>query len=76
MEQHAHKMGYFYLTDMKVIECPQCKKMFNPATEHSYYAGDNKKKLVCSYNCMREWDREHPIKLKDCVKKNKRADGG
>ena len=38
-------------------ECPVCGKMFSPAPEHSYCIG-NKQKLVCSYSCVRKWEKE------------------
>ena len=60
--EHGRKMGDFYFNNNKEIECPECGKMFRPAVQHSYYAGGNKSKLVCSYRCMREWDKKHPTK--------------
>ena len=40
------------------IKCPVCGKMYKPAPEHVYKIGKNKKRLVCSYNCMRKWEKE------------------
>lgn len=40
------------------IKCPVCGEMFKPAPEHAYKIGKNKKRLVCSYGCMRKWGKE------------------
>lgn len=37
--------------------CPICGKEFSPAPEHSYYINGNKLKLVCSYTCVRKWEK-------------------
>ena len=65
----GHKIDGFYLRDKKPIKCPQCGKMFAPAPEHSYYAGNSKTKLVCSYRCMREWDKANMPSRSTYVKK-------
>ena len=57
---HAHKIDGFYAKNGKGIKCPQCGKIFHPAPEHIYHEGNAKTKLVCSYNCEREWDKAHP----------------
>lgn len=41
------------------IKCPICEKMFTPAPEHSYRIDEGVKcKLVCSYTCMRTWEKK------------------
>ena len=35
--------------------CPICKKEFIPAPEHAWKIRSDK--LVCSYTCMRVWER-------------------
>ena len=41
------------------IKCPICEKMFAPAPEHSYRIDEGVKcKLVCSYSCMRAWEKK------------------
>lgn len=40
--------------------CPVCGETFYPAPMHSYKIGrpsDNK--LVCTYSCMRKYEKEH-----------------
>ena len=41
----------------KQITCPVCGELFAPAEEHSYYIEHNKRKLVCTYTCMRKWEK-------------------
>lgn len=52
-----YTMGNFAMNNKsnKII-CPVCGKEFSPAPEHSYHL-DNKEKLVCSYNCERQWEK-------------------
>ena len=38
-------------------QCPVCGKMFKPAPEHIYHIGKNKRNLCCSWNCMRNWEK-------------------
>lgn len=40
--------------------CPICGKQFLPAVEHAWKIGTMKKyeKLVCSYTCMRTWEKD------------------
>lgn len=48
------------LEDQKQRErsCPVCKKTFRPAPEHAWTIGrGNGEKYVCSYTCMRAWER-------------------
>lgn len=40
--------------------CPVCGEKFYPAPMHSYKVGNSAhNKLVCSYSCMRKYEREH-----------------
>lgn len=54
--------------------CPICKKKFVPAIEHAWKIGhkrsdvidaegkyeDNREnRLVCTYSCMRKWEKQH-----------------
>lgn len=39
--------------------CPICNKKYIPAPEHAWKIGSEKVyKLVCSYTCMRAWEKE------------------
>lgn len=58
--------------DREKISCPICGKMFKPAEEHSYYIEHNKRKLVCSYTCMRKWEKGEVAKLFAPKPKNKK----
>lgn len=52
--------------------CPICKKEFLPAPEHAYdiiLKGGGGRKLVCSYHCMRQWEREYFSKKSKSKKK-------
>ena len=39
--------------------CPICKKNFVPAPNHQWIISinHNPRKKVCSYNCMRKWEK-------------------
>lgn len=50
-----------------LTECPICKKKFAPAPEHYWKIGnannrhldsENRVHLVCSYTCMRVWEKK------------------
>ncbi len=45
-------------------KCPVCGKEFHPEVEHAWRTGiDGKKgKPVCTYTCMRKWEKENHIK--------------
>lgn len=50
--------GLYYWPDPK--ECPVCKKPFYPAPLHGWLIGwDSQQIPVCSYHCMREWEKTH-----------------
>lgn len=53
---------------LETAECPVCQKMFAPAPEHSLKIGDTiHAKKVCSYSCMRKWEKEHNFKRREEV---------
>lgn len=49
-----------------LAECPICGKRFAPAIEHYWMIGDYWTEVrdtpVCSYSCMRKWEKEEKIK--------------
>lgn len=47
-------------------KCPVCGKKFLPAGQHGYKIGnaETTEKLVCTYTCMRKWEREQEEKSK------------
>lgn len=46
------------------VKCPICGEMFSPTAEHAYKIGEgNKSQLVCTYSCMRKWEK-NPNKKK------------
>ena len=49
--------GFMSSNDKGEIECPVCGEMFKAADEHSYKIGKNRNKLVCTYSCMRKWEK-------------------
>ena len=41
-------------------KCPICGKEFHPAPQHNWKIGaESSNKLVCSYTCMREWEKKN-----------------
>lgn len=50
------------------IKCPICGKQFTPAIEHYWMIGDywteERDDPVCSYSCMRKWERQEQFKNK------------
>lgn len=50
-----------YITDDqkgKPTRCPICGETFRPAPQHIYAIGSpSTRKPVCSYTCMRAWER-------------------
>ena len=66
----------------KRIECPVCKKLFLPAPQHAYNIsrfGTNWVRLVCSYHCMRDWERKQeakPMEIKRRARLEKELAGG
>lgn len=56
-------MSYEY--EYKIKKCPICKKDFHPAPEHAWKIGpESSNNIVCSYTCMRKYEKEHPPKRK------------
>ena len=66
-------MDNFIASDnVQQIVCPICGKMFKPAPEHIYSVGKNKKKLACSYTCVRKWEKGEVARLFAPKPKNKK----
>lgn len=60
----GHNMSDFYSFRKEAeILCPVCGEMFQPAEQHAYYIGKNHKKRVCTYSCMRKWEKGEVKKL-------------
>lgn len=56
-------MSYEY--EYKIKKCPICKKDFHPAPEHAWKIGpETANNIVCSYTCMRKWEKAQPQKKK------------
>lgn len=52
-------------------ECPICGKPFSPTVQHIYKVGKSaNRKFVCSYTCMRNWEK-NPGLLKKVPTKSK-----
>lgn len=68
MNKTFTSMNHFFSEDEAgKRQCPVCGKMFNPAPEHAYYTGKNRKDYCCSYTCMRSWEKHKkvlPVKKK------------
>lgn len=51
-------------------ECPICGKKFVPAAQHMWKIGGwgnisgERREVVCSYSCMRKWEKEQGVKDK------------
>lgn len=46
-----------------IRKCSICKKKFHPEPEHGWKIGfSTGGKPVCSYSCMRKWEKEHGFK--------------
>ena len=64
------------LTDDSLVKCPMCGKQFIPAIEHYWMIGDYWTEVrddpVCSYSCMRKWEKQEAFKNKD--KRSRRSD--
>lgn len=68
-------MGTYYEDYLKLhnglVTCPICGKKFIPAPEHAWKIGkinlfknensnqEDRNKLVCTYSCMRKWEKEN-----------------
>jgi uncharacterized OB-fold protein len=51
-------------------KCPICGKLFYPQGEWAYFAGTvnkkgwKEKRRVCSWSCVRKYEKEHPAAFK------------
>lgn len=58
MNHTFNTMNSFYHSENEArTTCPVCGKKFNPAPEHAYYIKKSRKNFVCSYSCMRKWEK-------------------
>lgn len=57
----SSKGTYWY--DRKPNVCPICKKNFYPAPLHAWKIGNDRcrEKFVCSYTCMRVWEKDRTV---------------
>ena len=46
--------------------CPVCGKTFIPAGQHMYRINNQ---LVCTYKCRTKWEKEHPKKEPNRMRK-------
>lgn len=73
MSHTFNTMNSFYHSENEARTiCPICGKKFNPAPEHAYYIKKNRKLLVCSYSCMRKWEKGEVKAYKEQKVKPKR----
>ena len=63
--------AFYYSHEGGRVSCPVCGKMFDPAPEHSYKIGKYRNKLVCTYTCMRKWEKGEVKKLEVQPKKSR-----
>lgn len=57
MNMVFNSMGNFSQIYSNEEICPVCGETYRPAPEHAYRVGNGEGKLVCSYNCQREWEK-------------------
>ena len=51
-------MNSFYHSENEGrMTCPVCGKKFDPAPEHAYHIKRGQKNFVCSWSCMRKWEK-------------------
>ena len=56
--------------------CPICGKMFQPMPDHALrIGGENSRQLVCSYTCMRNWEKEQGWQRRDEILKQREKKG-
>ena len=53
-------------------KCPICGEMFSPAAEHSYYIAENKRNLVCSWTCVRKWEKKQKAAFYGCSNQSRK----
>ncbi|MBQ8649154.1 MAG: hypothetical protein IJ470_03700 [Clostridia bacterium] len=56
---------------IKTVKCPICGKEFIPAPYHAYKIYQKGYKLVCTYGCMRKWERQEENKNKKQQRRKK-----
>lgn len=60
------------------INCAVCGKKFKPAPEHALkIGGEESRRIVCSYSCMRKYEKEHDFLRRDEIlqKREKKRKG-
>lgn len=60
------------------VKCPVCGKKFKPAPEHALkIGGEESRRIVCSYSCMRKYEKEHEMLRRDEIlqKREKKRKG-
>lgn len=58
-------MNSFYHSENEGrMTCPVCGKKFDPAPEHAYHIKRSHRNFVCSYSCMRKWEKGEVKKLR------------
>ena len=68
-----NSMNSFYHSENEArMTCPICGKNFNPAPEHAYHIKRGQKNFVCSWSCMRKWEKGEVKGLKPQEVKPKR----
>lgn len=73
MNHTFNTMNSFYHSENEArMTCPVCGKNFNPAPEHAYHIKRGYKNLVCSYSCMRKWEKGEVKGLKAQETKSRR----
>lgn len=72
-------MAWKYEDYLKQTEtCPICGKAFVPAVEHMWKIGgwgnlgERRYTVVCSYTCMRKWEKEQEASDKAKKKRHRR----
>lgn len=45
--------------------CPVCKKKYYAAPDHAWKIGSGAGRRVCSYSCMRKWEKANKFKTRD-----------
>lgn len=69
----AKTSGYSMYTERA---CPICGKMFHPMPDHSLrIGGEDSRQLVCSYTCMRNWEKEQGWQRRDEILKQRENKG-
>ena len=59
-----NKNGAYSVYSIK--KCAVCGKEFHPAPDHALKVGNEfSDRLVCSYSCMRKYEKEHDLLRRD-----------